>query len=90
VVWPAIIEFIMMKNVWIYHTWFSYEDNFSSVSEALNLGAGQYVKCMHESKHFNSAYLLYSKGQWLPPVHQEARQVTDGPYALNATDAREY
>ena len=53
VIWPAIIEFIMIKNVWIYHTWFSCEDNFSRVSEALNLGAGQCVLCMHESKLFN-------------------------------------
>ena len=43
VIWPAIIEFIIIKNVWIYHTWFSCEDNFSRVSEELNLGAGQCV-----------------------------------------------
>ncbi len=42
-----------MKKFWIYHTWFSCEDNFSLVSKALNLGAGQCVQCMHESKHFN-------------------------------------
>ncbi len=62
-VWPEIIEFIMMEKVWTYHFWFSCEDYFSGVSEARNLGAGQCLLYMHESKH------------WLPPVHQEARQV---------------
>jgi hypothetical protein len=48
---------------------------------------------MHESKHFNcilAMILGQNIWQWLPPVHQEARQVTDWPQALNATDAREF
>ncbi len=53
VVWPAIIELIMMKTVWKYHTWFLCENNFSRISEALNLDACQRVLCMHESKRFN-------------------------------------
>ncbi len=53
VIWPEIIEFIMMGKVWIFYSWFSCEDNFSRISAALNLGSGQCVLYMHESKHFN-------------------------------------